>query len=142
MWYTFFRDKLERDAALTGKWITFVREREDLSTEWNRAVSTILNSHHIWNCRLTGEVAESELTDLLPELHWEQLLHANLRETLMILEDNSSGNARSESTEWDPFTADVLFQLLTDNAFYRGQLALLNRQYGIDLPVDELLAPE
>lgn len=143
MWHNFFRDKLERDAALTGRWIDFITSRDDLPSGWNRILSAILNSHHIWNCRLTGKISESEIRDLMPELHWKQLLQANLRETLSYLDDFSSeakiSYHDSEGIVLEQLTTDLLFQLLQDNQFYRGQLALLADQNGLPLPDSPLI---
>lgn len=143
MWHAFFRDKLIRDAALTSRWIDFIAEQDDLTSEWNRILSAILNSHHIWNCRITDQISESEIGDLMQELHWKQLLQANLRETLSYLDDFSSeakiSYHDSEGVALEQLTTDLLFQLLQDNQFYRGQLALLARQNGLPLPDSPLI---
>jgi hypothetical protein len=92
---------------------------------------------------MTGQISESEIGDLMPELHWKQLLQANLRETLSYLDDFSS-DAKisyhdSEGVVLEHLTTDLLFQLLQDNQFYRGQLALLARQNDLPLPDSPLV---
>lgn len=133
MFEDFFRDKFQRDAAQTTLWIQLLEEKEDeLTAEMRLTVSKILNGHHIWNARLRQVVPESELTDVLPLIHWKQLLEANLRETNTFLDDFSSAEKvryhDSEGVQLERFTVDLLFQLLQDNQFYRGQLTLLAQQ--------------
>jgi hypothetical protein len=130
MFQAFFSDKLQRDLAFNLQWADFLENNEDeLTDEIRLAASKIINSHHIWNCRLRKLVPESDLTDVMPQFHWKQLLQANFRETIMYLDDLSSEEKirfhDSEGVQLEQLSVDLLFQLLQDNAFYRGQLALL-----------------
>ena len=65
----------------------------------------------------------------MPQLHWKQLLQANSRETIVYLDDFSSEEKirfhDSEGVQLEQLSIDLLFQLLQDNSFYRGQLVLL-----------------
>ena len=130
MFHTFFSDKLQRDLAFNLQWADFLETKEDELTDEIRLVaSKIINSHHIWNCRLRKLVPESDLTDVMPQLHWKQLLQANSRETILYLDDFSSEEKirfhDSEGVQLEQLSIDLLFQLVQDNAFYRGQLVLL-----------------
>ena len=131
-WYEQFR----RDRALQLQWISLLEEQSDHLTDEMKAVfSRILNSHHIWNTRLRQSEPESELSDVLPLFHWKQLQEANSRETLAYLDDFSD-EAKvlyhdSEGVSLERLSVDILFQLLQDNAFYRGQLCLLCRETGL-----------
>jgi len=135
----FFRDKFQRDAAQTTQWIQLLEEKEDeLTPEMQMVVAKILNGHHIWNARLLQVNPESELSDLLPMIYWKQLLEANLRETNAFLDDFASTEKvryhDSEGVKLERLTVDLLFQLLQDNQFYRGQLTLLAQQLGWRIP--------
>jgi hypothetical protein len=135
MFHSFFADKLQRDLALNLQWADFLETKEDeLTDEIRLAASKIINSHHIWNCRLRKSEQESDLTDVMPPLHWKQLLQANSRETLMYLDDFSSEEKirfhDSEGVQLEQLSVDLLFQLLQDNSFYRGQLVLLCSKQG------------
>jgi uncharacterized damage-inducible protein DinB len=135
MFQEFFTGKFQRDLALTGQWVRFLEEKEDeLTPEIRQTVSKILNGHHIWNCRLKQALPESDLDDVLPLPHWQQLLQANFRETIVYLDDLSAEEKirfhDSEGVRMEQLSVDILFQLLLDNQFYRGQLALLCRQAG------------
>lgn len=135
MFQDFFRDKFQRDAAQTTQWIQLLEEKEDeITPEMRLVVSKILNGHHIWNARLRQVIPESELSDLLPFIYWKQLLEANLRETNAFLDDFSSTEKvryhDSEGVQLERLTIDLLFQLVQDNQFYRGQLTLLAQQLG------------
>jgi hypothetical protein len=141
MFQEFFAGKFERDRDLTSYFIRFLEEKEDdVIPEMRTALCKILNGHHIWNCRLRQIVPESELTDLLPISHWQKLLQANHRETIIYLDDFSAGEKilyhDSEGVNLEQLTIDILFQLLQDNAFYRGQLTLLFTQAGWSLPAN------
>ncbi|MES2554944.1 MAG: hypothetical protein V4604_02275 [Bacteroidota bacterium] len=130
MFQAFFTDKLQRDLAFNLQWADFLETKEDeLTDDIRLAASKIINSHHIWNCRLRALAPESDLTDVMPQLHWKQLLQANSRETILYLDDFSSEEKirfhDSEGVQLEQLSVDLLFQLLQDNAFYRGQLALL-----------------
>lgn len=143
MFQAFFSDKLQRDLAFNLQWADFLEAKEDeLTDEIRLAASKIINSHHIWNCRLRKENPESELTDVMPQLHWKQLLQANSRETIVYLDDFSSEEKirfhDSEGVQLEQLSVDLLFQLLQDNSFYRGQLALLCAKEGWDFQLSLL----
>jgi uncharacterized damage-inducible protein DinB len=142
MFQEFFAGKVQRDLALTGQWIRFLEEKEnELTPEVRQIISKILNSHHIWNCRLKQLMPESDLNDALPLSHWQQLLQANFRETIAYLDDFSAEEKirfhDSEGVQPEQLTVDILFQLLQDNQFYRGQLTLLCEQLGWQVFADE-----
>jgi hypothetical protein len=143
MFQAFFSDKLQRDLAFNLQLADFLETKEDeLTDEIRLAASKIINSHHIWNCRLRKLVPESELTDMMPQLHWKQLLQANSRETIVYLDDFSSEEKirfhDSEGVQLEQLSVDLLFQLLQDNSFYRGQLALLISKTGWDFQMSLL----
>lgn len=135
MFQVFFVEKLQRDLSLNLQWADFLETKEDeLNDEIRSAASKIINSHHIWNCRLRKLVPESDLHDLMPQIHWKQLLRANSRETMLFLDDFSSEEKirfhDSEGVQLEQLSVDLMFQLLQDNSFYRGQLALLCEKQG------------
>ncbi|ASS48763.1 MAG: hypothetical protein A3D31_06530 [Candidatus Fluviicola riflensis] len=137
MFQAFFIHKLQRDLALNLQWVDFLETKEDeLTDEIRLAASKIINSHHIWNCRLRKLIAESDLMDVMPQLHWKQLLQANSRETIVYLDDFSSEEKirfhDSEGVQLEQLSVDLLFQLLQDNSFHRGQLVLLCEKQGWD----------
>lgn len=139
----FWAEQFHRDRALQVQWIALLDEQSDHLTDDVKAVfSRILNSHHIWNTRLRQSVPESDLNDVLPLFHWKQLQEANTRETLAYLDDFSAeAKVRYHDSEGVPLerlSTEILFQLLQDNAFYRGQLDLLCREAGLRT-VDGLL---
>lgn len=132
----FWIEQFRRDRAVQLQWIALLEEQSDSLTDEMKAVfSRILNSHHIWNTRLRQSEPESELNDVLPLLHWKQLQEANSRETLAYLDDFSAeakvSYHDSEGVPLERLSADILFQLLQDSAFYRGQLDLLCRNAGL-----------
>lgn len=143
MFREFFAEKCERDGLINRRWITFLEEKEDqLTPEIRKTFSRLLNSHHIWNCRLKQIIPESDINDVLPVIHWQQLQLANTRDTLTYLDDFSAEEKLlyhdSEGVQLEQLAVNILFQLLQDNQFYRGQLALLCTQQGWEA-VDELL---
>lgn len=132
----FWFEQFRRDRALQLQWIALLEEQADSLTDKIKAVfSRLLNSHHIWNTRLRQSAPESDLNDVLPLFHWKQLQEANSRETLAYLDDFSTeAKVRYHDSEGVPLerlSAEILFQLLQDNAFYRGQLDLLCRETGL-----------
>ncbi|MDH4472217.1 MAG: hypothetical protein QE487_06390 [Fluviicola sp.] len=143
MFQAFYTDILQRDLAFNLQWADFLETKEDeLTDEIRLTASKIINSHHIWNCRLRKLVPESDLTDVMPQLHWKQLLQANSRDTITYLDDFSFEEKirfhDSEGVQLEQLSVDLLFQLLQDNAFYRGQLALLISKIGWDFQISLL----
>ena len=133
----FFEEKCRRDHALNECWIHLLEKWEhQLTDELRLAFSRILNAHHIWNSRLQQQLPESEMTDLMPLSHWRKLQELNFRETLNYLEDvvfdSKVHYHDSEGVRLEQTTVDMLFQLLQENQFYRGQLALLFRQAALE----------
>jgi hypothetical protein len=135
----FWTEQFRRDRALQLQWISLLEEQSDsLTAEITAVFSRILNSHHIWNTRLRQSTPESELNDVLPVSHWKQLQEANSRETVACLDDFSA-EAKvlyhdSEGVRLERLSTEILFQLLQDNAFYRGQLDLLCHKAGLRTP--------
>ena len=139
----FFAEQLERDYAVNKRWLQFLEEHEDeLTGEMQLLVSQLINAHHIWNCRLLGELPESELNDVMPTHHWEQLIRSNMLETQRFL-DNFSDEEKisyhdSEGVQLEELAANMLFALLQNNHFYRAQLEFVCRKAGLSVPAADL----
>lgn len=139
----FFAEQLERDYAVNKRWVVYLEDHADeLTQDIQLLFSQLINAHHIWNCRLLGTHPESELNDLLPHHHWEQLLRANFQETQHFLNSFSDEEKiryhDSEGVQLEELAANMLFALLQNNHFYRAQLEWVCRQSGLLTPPAEL----
>lgn len=139
----FFAEQLERDYHVNQRWATCLEEQEDeLTDEIRLLVSKLINSHHIWNCRLVGQQPESEPHDLMPLAHWMQLIRSNFLETQRFLTNFSDEEKiryhDSEGVQLEDLPANMLFALLQTNHFYRAQLEWVCQLSGLTIPSAEL----
>jgi hypothetical protein len=111
MFESFFHQLLLRNKAINEKWIQILEHQKDITNSEIKGLSRILNSHHIWNCKLQNQQAESQINDILPLDFLKKLNTSNHLETIEIIENNEIENV------------DLYFfiqEYLADQAFYRG----------------------
>ncbi|HRP52013.1 MAG TPA: hypothetical protein PLI97_00715 [Fluviicola sp.] len=129
-----FQSQIEYVHQQNMAWIAHLRKLDlDLPWEVKRTLSKILNSSHIIGFQLLNKEPESELEDLIPEMHWEKLEQHNFQ----IWSDFFASCNASEDQfafQYSPF----IFMHLRNNATYLGELKLLLKQHQIPLLDDQL----
>lgn len=94
----------------------------------------IINSHHIWNCRLNAMPPESNEWDVFPLHYLEKLNQQNHRETLSFLEKQEVIGALESTSKFPTTAADLLFHLLQHSAYHRGQIVYALKAAGLKYP--------
>src|SRR6218665_3196745 len=116
------------------RWMRMLSELDDLPLELRQVVSKLINNGHINVAEILDKTPESELDDLLPEMHWEQLERDNYQLWLDIFMQYNQG--LKDDIEW---LTPRLFKALHENAQYLGQLKLLAKNNGIPVFNDQII---
>lgn len=124
----FFREKFEFDLHANLRWCDLLSAHEDtLPTYVVKSMSHIINVHHIWNCRLMQQPAESSDWDLLPFAYWPHLLRDNFRKTTDYLDHQSAFEKinyhDSEGVPMEKEAMDILYHVLNHSNYHRAQIA-------------------
>ena len=124
----FFQQRFAYIHQLNLRWIAHLR-KDDRDIPWDIkvAISQLINAQHIAVSELLDQEIESELNDVLPEIHWESLERDNYQQWLNVFSQYNQGI--QENTDW---LAPLLFKALHENAQYIGQLKLLLSQHSIE----------
>jgi uncharacterized damage-inducible protein DinB len=135
----FFLDKFEYDFFATKNWIVCLEEQEDLLSPFaKKSISHIINAHHIWNCRLANNRAQSELWDELPVYFLQRLHQQNYNETIDFLEKfELNEKINYHSSEGIRFTKpiiDVLYHILNHSNYHRAQIVMDLKSNGLQFP--------
>lgn len=135
----FFTDKFEFDYHSNKNWIAKLEEQEDLISEFSlQTMAHIINTHHIWICRLFNKPAESALWDRIPLHYFERLNQANFDETLHFLEKyelNEKVNyTSSEGVKLSKQLIDVLYHILNHANYHRAQIVMDLKQHQLQHP--------
>jgi len=97
---------------------------------------TILNSHHIWNARILGNVPEFEALQKHPLKDWGDIHYENQRTSFDITSNADDFEKRIdyENSEGRLFTntlQDMLFHIINHSTDHRGQIAAYFKNNGI-----------
>jgi uncharacterized damage-inducible protein DinB len=135
----FFLDKFEYDFFATKNWIHSIEEHEDfISAFVVRSISHIINVHHSWNCRLIGNLPESESWDKLPVRYLLKLHEQNYSETIDFIEkyelDNKINYHSSEGVEYTKSIVDILYHILNHSNYHRAQIVMDLKQHNLSAP--------
>ncbi|WP_343633347.1 hypothetical protein [Fluviicola sp.] len=130
----FFQQRFSYIHQLNLSWIAHLT-RDDRNIPWDIkvAVSLLINSQHIAVCSILDQEAESDLNDVLPEMHWESLERDNYKQWMNVFLQYNQG--LQDNIEW---LTPLLFKSLHESAQYIGQLKLLVAQHGLE-ELDETL---
>lgn len=100
-----------------------------------KAICHIINSHHIWNCRLNSLQPESGEWDVFPLHYLEKLNLQNYRETCDFLEKQDVNDQMNALSKLPSTAADILFHLLQHAAYHRGQIISHLKAAGLKYPL-------
>ena len=98
------------------------------------SICHIINTHHIWNCRLNSIEPESNEWDIFPLHYLEKLNVQNYRETSDFLEKQELNNTIEPHSNLPKTAADILFHLLQHTAYHRGQIIYSLKSDGLKYP--------
>jgi hypothetical protein len=130
----FFQQRFSYIHQLNLSWIAHLT-RNDADIPWDIkvAVSQLINSQHISVAGILDLEIESDLNDVLPEMHWESLERDNYKQWMNVFLQFNQG--LQDNIEW---LTPLLFKTLHETAQYIGQLKLLVAQHGLE-ELDETL---
>lgn len=133
----FLLDKFEFDFHATKMLIEVIEKQEDLISPFVlKSISHIINAHHIWNSRMLGKKAESDVWDILPVHFLLQLHRQNYRETVDYLEKFELGEKvnyhSSEGIRIDKIDLDILYHVLSHSNYHRAQIIMDLKQHGLE----------
>ena len=123
----FFQEKFEQDFQTLKKLIELIEDQEDEISEFTRrSISHMINVHHVWNARLRGLKAESDLWDIFSIHHLQKLNQFNYAETFDYLENIELGERinyhSSEGIKLNDSDIDILFHILQHSVYHRAQI--------------------
>ncbi len=105
--------------------------------------SHILNAHHIWNCRILGQLPAHRVWDVRPVESFAAADRAHYEQTLKILDRiDLSVEMAYKTGAGQPFSntvGDILFHVINHGTYHRGQIALLFRQHGLEPLVSDYI---
>lgn len=124
----FFQQRFSYMHQLNLSWIAHLKQDDrDIPWDIRLAVSQLINVQHIAVCGILDLEVESDLNDVLPEMHWEALERDNFKQWMQVFHQNNQGFG--DGVEW---LTPLLFQALHEQAQILGQLKLLVSQHGIE----------
>lgn len=130
----FFQQRFSYIHQLNLSWIShLIKDDRDIPWDIKVAVSQLINSQHIAVAGILDLEVESDLNDVLPEMHWESLERDNYKQWMNIFLQFNQG--LQDNIEW---LTPLLFKSLHESAQYIGQLKLLVSQHGLE-ELDETL---
>jgi hypothetical protein len=130
----FFQQRFSYIHQLNLSWIRHLT-KDDQTIPWDVkvSVSQLINSQHIAVCGILDLEIESDLNDVLPEMHWESLERDNYKQWMIVFLQFNQG--LQDNIEW---LTPLLFKSLHETAQYVGQLKLLVAQHKME-ELDEML---
>jgi hypothetical protein len=130
----FFQQRFSYIHQLNLSWIRHLT-KDDQTIPWDVkvSVSQLINSQHIAVCGILDLEIESDLNDVLPEMHWESLERDNYKQWMIVFLQFNQG--LQDNIEW---LTPLLFKSLHETAQYIGQLKLLVAQHKME-ELDEML---
>lgn len=124
----FFQQRFSYLHQLNLSWIAHLTKNDqDIPWDIKVAVSQLINSQHIAVCGILDLEIESDLNDVLPEMHWESLERDNYKQWMNIFLQFNQG--LQDNIEW---LTPLLFKSLHETAQYVGQLKLLIAQHNLE----------
>lgn len=124
----FFQQRFAYIHQLNLSWIAHLKQDDqDIPWDIKLAVSQLINVQHIAVCGILDLEIESDLSDVLPEVHWESLERDNFKQWMHVFHLYNQGFG--ESIEW---LTPLLFKALHEMAQILGQLKLLVAQHGME----------
>ncbi|AEA45463.1 hypothetical protein [Fluviicola taffensis] len=124
----FFQQRFSYVHQLNLSWIShLMKDDRDIPWDLKVAVSQLINSQHIAVCEILDLEIESDLNDVLPEMHWESLERENYKQWMTVFLQFNQG--LQDNVEW---LTPLLFKSLHENAQYIGQLKLLLAQHELE----------
>ena len=134
---SFFVELFNYSHYFNKKLIEVFLNEEDINTEKANALfSHVLNAHHIWNHRITGEDVLVKPWDSQLSSAYEKLENENFNKSMLIIDNH---DLRSEvfyqTMKGESFTSmirDMLFQIVNHSTYHRGQIATEFRNAGLE----------
>jgi uncharacterized damage-inducible protein DinB len=116
----------------------------DLPKEAVKLFSHILNSHEVWNSRISGTQPSYQVWQVHSTSDLQKIDRINFENSQSILQ-NTDLNRRLDyrNTKGVPYNnsvRDVLFHVVNHSTYHRGQVATMFRKAGIEPLVTDFIA--
>lgn len=138
----FFNQLFDYNFYCNKKLIELCSAREDIPEKSIELFSHLLNSHHIWNSRILGEIKKLDAWQMHDKEDWGDIHYENQRSSFDITSNANDFELRIdfENSEGRLFTntlQDILFHIINHSTHHRGQIMTDLRQHNIEpLPLD------
>ncbi|KPM31951.1 DinB family protein [Croceitalea dokdonensis DOKDO 023] len=142
---TFFNQLFDYNFYCNKKLIEQVCTFDKVPENTKRLFSHLLNAHHIWNHRLTGEPKAFDVWQLHEVKDWGDIHYENQRTTFEVISNTEDFHVRIdyETTEGRLFAndlRDVLFHIINHSTHHRAQILMDFRTHGVaPEPLDYIL---
>lgn len=99
--------------------------------------SHILNAHHIWNSRISGNKPEFNVWQIHDVKVWSDIHYENQRNSFEIITNADSFEKRidyenSEGRSYTNTLKDILFHIINHSTNHRGQIAMDFRKNNLE----------
>lgn len=130
----FFTEQFERLASENEELIQFVLA-EELKNDHliGQLLSQLINTHHIWNCRLLGQMPDSEENDRMPSDFWIALNKDNHLQTIELLKftDLNASIQWHGEEEISESVSSILQHIIKECVYARGRINQRMHELGV-----------
>lgn len=125
----FFNELFDYNFYCNKKIISECIEIHDVPNKTLELFSHILNAHHIWNARITGNSSKFNVWQIHDIKDWSDIHYENQRDSFEIITNADGFDKRIdyENSEGRLFTnniKDILFHIINHSTNHRGQIAV------------------
>ena len=140
----FFNELFDYNFYCNKKLIASCTSFEKVPEKSIELFSHVLNTHHIWNARATGKIAEYEVFQIHSLKDWGDIHYENQRASFEIITnadiDSFDSRIDYENSAGRLFTntlRDILFHIINHSTHHRGQISMDFRKSGLEpVPMD------
>ena len=133
----FFHQLFDYNFYCNKRFIETCAQLQQIPEQSQRLFSHVLNAHHIWNARISGQAPALAVWDVHQVAAWGDLHYQNQRDSFEIITNADPLDRRItyESTEGRTFTntlQDILFHIINHSTHHRAQIAADFRANGLE----------
>ena len=133
----FFHQLFDYNFYCNKKFIETCAQLQHVPEQSQRLFSHVLNAHHLWNSRISGQAPTLSVWDVHQVAAWGDLHYQNQRDSFEIITNADPFDRRItyESTEGRTFTNTlqvILFHVINHSTHHRAQIAADFRANGLE----------
>ena len=133
----FFHQLFDYNFYCNKKFIETCAQLDSIPEKSARLFSHVLNAHHIWNSRISGQAPTLAVWDVHDTAFWGDLHYQNQRDSFEIIThadpfDKRISYENSEGRTFANTLQDILFHIINHSTHHRAQIATDFRANGLE----------